>query len=88
MVRKKVAEASKTHGDSSFYSPLRFYMTKDHFVARLERLTIMDMFQILFAFKLVSPISDQDVPRGSDDRFNVNSIQYMIGENILFPLSK
>jgi hypothetical protein len=51
-------------------------------------LSTLDLITILLGFQLANKVNIKSVPLPDDERLDVNSMHYLLGEGLLFPLSE
>lgn len=74
------------HVDSRVY-PIRLQMTRAAFTARLDAMSPIEILSVVLGFNLAGRIDDTNIPRPQDDRMKVNSLHFLLGEGLLFPLN-
>lgn len=63
-------------------------MSQDVFERSVLSMSTLDLLSILFAFNLAGKAKLEDVPLPEDERLNVVSLHYLLGEGLLFPLNE
>jgi hypothetical protein len=62
-------------------------MSRAAFHARLDAMSPLEILSVMLGFHLAGIMDDSFIPRPKDERMQVNSLHFLLGEGCLFPLN-
>lgn len=86
-VIKLVNNAANVRSQDARVLPIRLALPGPVFLQRLEKLNPIDLLSIVLGFRLAGVMEDRFIPRPQDERMNVESLHFLLGEGCFFPLN-
>jgi hypothetical protein len=84
---KLVNNACTTRNLDARASPIRLQMSRAAFRARLDAMSPLEILSVMLGFHLAGIMDDSFIPRPRDERMQVTSLHFLLGEGCLFPLN-